>query len=160
MIETPQLWVVVGAVAAVIAAVAGCTGGYISWRNRRDMDRYNLPVPQVLIRRHAPDWDYVLSFALADDSKWLVNSIEVHKTRPPGILSEAGEPVRDDTGVFQGFKRTGPWQKRISFKPPVGTGGALLHLDSPSQLDLRIVVSLISDSGFRKSLKIRCGILN
>ena len=145
---SPEVWALV---ISGLAAFAACASCYISWRTRKDMDKINLPVPSVRTTRSAPGQACELFLGLTHEPRWLLNAVSVRKARPCRVL--ANPDVRD-----QGPETTGQWQERIAFDPPVEAGRVLVHVDAPSRFDLRVDVSLKSDSRFRKSLKMRIGL--
>ena len=117
------LWPMVTAVGVVAGAALTLFFGMWNLIHTR---RRDLPVVSASVHRQPQGLPHKIDFTLETEPKWLVMGACV-RGEHRSCLAVAAEPLRDTQyGGIVGWRATGPWQRRVTFDPPVLRGWVLL----------------------------------
>ena len=121
--------------------------------------RDDLPHKIAVVHQQHDDLPHKMDFKLLDANKWMIAGIRIRGACKPH-LTLTSNPTRNEYGEFVGYLSDGPWQRRITFDPPVSSGFVLLRSDVHDRFTVLFTACLRANPRVRRRVPVRCSIVS
>ena len=145
-------WQIVTAVGVIATALIAL----LQFRYLRSRD---LLAVIAVVHQQRDDLPHKMDFKLLDANKWMIAGIRIRGACKPH-LTLTSKSTQNELGEIVERPSDGPWQRRITFDPPVSCGWILLRSDVHDRFTVLFTACLRANPRVRRRVPVRCSIVS